>query len=73
MEPEKGLERKAADSRPVEDGGAYYMVGPFGRLEKGLLWSALSIGLATGLGCLWALWSMAGTLSAIEQLVRTRR
>lgn len=72
MEPEKKLQPKAADSRPVDDGRAYYMVGPFGRVEKALLWSALSTLTLTGVGCLWALWSGVGILSVIEQVLRGR-
>lgn len=72
MEPERKLEPKAADSRPVEDGGAYYMVGPFGRVEKWLMWCAVSVGLVAAIGCLLALSSIDGRLAERNQLERIR-
>lgn len=64
--------RKAADRRVEESEEAYYMVGPFGRVGRGLLWCGLSTLVLTGVGSLWALWSIAANLSVIEQVLRRR-
>lgn len=56
---------KKDDQRPEPSEGVYYMIGPFGPLDRILVRCGGGIVLAAVLGSTWALWSIAGTLKDI--------